>query len=93
MDRTKPILTAVNEYNESEVFTRFSHFYQNRFNGNESALRNNAEKIMIGDNDYWAIRQALRGSMGMNVPYYSDEEGQIIAGAFVDIVLEKVQSE
>ncbi|BBO00313.1 hypothetical protein [Sporolactobacillus terrae] len=48
---------------------------------------------MIGDNDYWAIRQALRGSMGMDVPYYSDEEGQVIAGAFVDIILEKVQSE
>ena len=49
---------------------------------------------MIGDNpDITAARVALRGSMQMEVPYYTKEEGEIIANAFADKILDLVASE
>lgn len=93
-DETKPILNAVQEYYQNQVFLRYNPFFQNKFNGDESTMRNNAEEIMVGDNaDIEAARQALRGSMGMEAPYYTDEEGRIIANAFADKVLDLVRNE
>ncbi|NRG39287.1 hypothetical protein, partial [Bacillus subtilis] len=76
------------------VFSRYKLFYKNKFNSNENNLRLNASNIMIGDNpDITAARVALRGSMQMEVPYYTKEEGEIIANAFADKILDLVASE
>ncbi len=49
---------------------------------------------MIGDNsDITAARVAPRSSMQMEVPYYTEEEGEIIANAFADKILDLVASE
>lgn len=93
-NKTKPILNAVQEYYNSLVFSRYKLFYKNKFNSNENNLRLNASNIMIGDNpDITAARVALRGSMQMEVPYYTEEEGEIIANAFADKILDLVASE
>lgn len=93
-DRTKPILNAVQEYYQNHVFARYNEFFQNKFNGDEASMRSSAEEIMVGDDaDISAARQALRGSMGMDAPYYTDEEGRIIANAFADKVLDLVKNE
>ncbi|MFG6672351.1 hypothetical protein ACGYLS_18795, partial [Bacillus subtilis] len=93
-NNTKPILNAVQEYYNSLVFSRYKLFYKNKFNSNENNLRLNASNIMIGDDpDITAARVALRGSMQMEVPYYTKKEGEIIANAFADKILDLVTSE
>lgn len=88
-DSTKPILSAVQEYYESQVFTRYSRFIVNKFNGNTDTMRKNAEDIMVSENpDIKSARQALRGSMGMSAPYYTTSEGIIMGNAFADKIID-----
>lgn len=84
-DSSKPIVSAVKDYYQYEASNRYSKFYQNKFNSDESKLRAAAEEILIGnDPDIKAARQILKGENGID---YSESEGKIIAKAFADKIL------
>jgi peptidoglycan hydrolase-like protein with peptidoglycan-binding domain len=92
-DESVMILTAIKDYYENDVANRFSLFFENKFSSNKSTMTEYAEEILIGlDPDIVLARQALRGSMGMNAPYYSDEEGRLMAKAFSDKIMDLMNS-
>lgn len=87
-DTSKTIEDAFKEYYDNESANRYLKFFHNKFEGDEFKLRAAAEEIMIGnDPDIEIARQMLRGIDGMKVPYYTKFEGQMIAKAFSDKVL------
>lgn len=69
-------------YTLGRVNTRFTDFFNRRFNGNRGDLLTDAVEVMTGDGDYKVAREFLLGDLNL-----SEGELTAIAVAFYDNIL------
>lgn len=83
---------AVQDYYGNSVFRRFSRFYQNRFDQDEDTLNSEVRKYVLGETQAIEImRNQLLNDY--HIEPYSDEDGEKLAQAFVDVLLDYVNKE
>lgn len=82
---------AVQDYYGNSVFRRFSRFYQNRFDQDEDTLNSEVRKYVLGETQAIEImRNQLLNDY--HIEPYSDEDGEKLAQAFVDVLLDYVRA-
>lgn len=91
-DPNKTIYNAVQEYYQSGVSKRFSTYYKNRFGENIETLISVTRDYLYGlDPVITAMREQLMGLY--NFVMYTDEDGEKLSQAFVEVFLNYVNQE
>lgn len=89
-EEPKTIFEAVEEYYNGYVSTRFSQFFQHRFGGSTDILTNETRKYVLEDR---ASLNFIRSRLLDSTPRYSNEEGEQLVQAFVDVFLSFLEEE
>lgn len=81
-------------YNSNEPYKRFTNFFNGRFNGDESSLRDAAHSVLTGGLLYGEIRdRILENSEEGNGKETSDIQRKATADAFTDVIISYVNKE
>ncbi|PLR75282.1 hypothetical protein CU633_21905 [Bacillus sp. V3-13] len=88
----QPINDLLRYYFEDRYKVRFSLFFDNRFSGNPNLVQAQSTYLLTSDEPgIFEMRSLFMNAF--NTPYYTDEQGEEVAMAFKDILIQKAGEE